>query len=219
MSSPSPQESPRESRRRRIAHFKNNWGTDVKQIDEEDSSDEYLDSRRSHSPKSPLATRRSSVLAGSPFDPRSGSSSPVLGLSTERASRAIELPHSPVAPWLRTGRQSASPQPTTAADRRFLGCGCKREKNNIMLCDCGEGDDQRCEWWWDPTSATGVQLKNDNRDAYFHTEYSCGTAAVRGTKALDTDQHYWEVRMLSPVYGTDMVSRSLSMVAASPVAS
>lgn len=37
-------------------------------------------------------------------------------------------------------------------------------------------------------------------------EYSCGTAAIRGTKELGDGQHFWEIKMTSPVYGTDMVS-------------
>lgn len=36
-------------------------------------------------------------------------------------------------------------------------------------------------------------------------EYSCGTAAIRGNKELADGQHFWEIKMTSPVYGTDMV--------------
>lgn len=36
-------------------------------------------------------------------------------------------------------------------------------------------------------------------------EYSCGTAAIRGTKELGEGQHFWEIKMTSPVYGTDMM--------------
>lgn len=43
----------------------------------------------------------------------------------------------------------------------------------------------------------------------FHSEYSCGTAAVRGSKELADGQHFWEIKMTSPVYGTDMVKCSL----------
>lgn len=43
-------------------------------------------------------------------------------------------------------------------------------------------------------------------------EYSCGTAAIRGTKELGEGQHFWEIKMTSPVYGTDMVSGWQSMV-------
>lgn len=39
----------------------------------------------------------------------------------------------------------------------------------------------------------------------FHLDYSSGTAAIRGTKELADGQHFWEVKMTSPVYGTDMV--------------
>ena len=43
----------------------------------------------------------------------------------------------------------------------------------------------------------------------FHVDYSCGTAAVRGTIPMVEDQYYWEVKMTTPVYGTDMVRKSL----------
>ncbi|XP_052629371.1 SPRY domain-containing SOCS box protein 3-like [Harpia harpyja] len=36
-------------------------------------------------------------------------------------------------------------------------------------------------------------------------EYSCGTAAIRGNKELADGQHFWEIKMTSPVYGTDMM--------------
>ncbi|KAK6300001.1 hypothetical protein J4Q44_G00300340 [Coregonus suidteri] len=45
----------------------------------------------------------------------------------------------------------------------------------------------------------------DNRKVNFHTEYSCGTAAIRGSKELADGQHFWEIKMTSPVYGTDMM--------------
>lgn len=32
---------------------------------------------------------------------------------------------------------------------------------------------------------------------------------MRGTKELADGQHFWEVKMTSPVYGTDMVGSSL----------
>lgn len=39
----------------------------------------------------------------------------------------------------------------------------------------------------------------------FHIDYSGGTAAVRGDTKLHKDQYYWEIKMTTPVYGTDMV--------------
>jgi SPRY domain-containing SOCS box protein 3 len=39
----------------------------------------------------------------------------------------------------------------------------------------------------------------------FHIDYSGGTAAVRGNVKMHKDQYYWEIKMTTPVYGTDMV--------------
>lgn len=49
-------------------------------------------------------------------------------------------------------------------------------------------------------------LTHGDREVVFHPDYSCGTAAVRGTTPLGHDEeHYWEIKMTSAVYGTDMV--------------
>ncbi|XP_038618774.1 SPRY domain-containing SOCS box protein 3 [Tachyglossus aculeatus] len=72
-------------------------------------------------------------------------------------------------------------------------------------CRCGEEDDH-FEWAWDDLHKSPAALLScDNRKVNFHTEYSCGTAAVRGTKELADGQHFWEIKMTSPVYGTDMM--------------
>ena len=63
------------------------------------------------------------------------------------------------------------------------------------------------DWVWDDLNKSSATLLScDNRKVNFHTEYSCGTAAIRGTKELGEGQHFWEIKMTSPVYGTDMVS-------------
>ncbi|XP_037670462.1 SPRY domain-containing SOCS box protein 3 isoform X2 [Choloepus didactylus] len=62
------------------------------------------------------------------------------------------------------------------------------------------------DWVWDDRHKSSAALLScDDRKVHFHTEYSCGTAAVRGTKELAEGQHFWEVKMTSPVYGTDMM--------------
>lgn len=62
------------------------------------------------------------------------------------------------------------------------------------------------DWVWDANSrSTATLLSCDNRKVNFHSEYSCGTAAIRGCKELAEGQHFWEIKMTSPVYGTDMV--------------
>ncbi|XP_070269391.1 SPRY domain-containing SOCS box protein 3 isoform X7 [Myotis yumanensis] len=73
-------------------------------------------------------------------------------------------------------------------------------------CRCGE-EDEYFDWVWDDLNKSSATLLScDNRKVNFHVEYSCGTAAIRGTKELGEGQHFWEIKMTSPVYGTDMVS-------------
>lgn len=71
----------------------------------------------------------------------------------------------------------------------------------LSWCDGSDFD-----WVWDTNSrSTATMLNCDNRKVNFHSEYSCGTAAIRGSKELAEGQHFWEIKMTSPVYGTDMV--------------
>lgn len=73
-------------------------------------------------------------------------------------------------------------------------------------CRCGE-EDEDFDWVWDDLNKSSATLLScDNRKVSFHMEYSCGTAAIRGTKELGDGQHFWEIKMTSPVYGTDMVN-------------
>ena len=62
------------------------------------------------------------------------------------------------------------------------------------------------EWVWDEeTKSAASSIKDDSREVMFHIDYSCGTAAVRGTMPMKNDQYFWEIKMTTPVYGTDMV--------------
>ncbi|CAK9822594.1 SPRY domain-containing SOCS box protein 3 [Anthophora retusa] len=72
-------------------------------------------------------------------------------------------------------------------------------------CCCGESNVH--EWTWDNENATyAVVLSEDNLEIKFHKEYSYGTAAVRGNKLLEKGRHhYWEVKMLTTIYGTDIM--------------
>ncbi|KAJ8364211.1 hypothetical protein SKAU_G00130420 [Synaphobranchus kaupii] len=82
---------------------------------------------------------------------------------------------------------------------RLRGFHCVKD------CHCGE-DDHDFDWVWDDSSkSTATLLGCDSRKVNFHTEYSCGTAAIRGNKELANGQHFWEIKMTSPVYGTDMM--------------
>ena len=64
-----------------------------------------------------------------------------------------------------------------------------------------------CEWKWDPeTLSSSVCLTRGNKEVLFHPDYSCGTAAAKGSQPLTPGgEYYWEINMTSAVYGTDMV--------------
>ncbi|XP_038066346.1 SPRY domain-containing SOCS box protein 3-like isoform X1 [Patiria miniata] len=64
------------------------------------------------------------------------------------------------------------------------------------------------DWLWneEETSDACVHvLGNSGAQVFFHQDYSCGTAAARGTQPMSQGQHFWEIKMDSPVYGTAMM--------------
>ncbi|BFZ03818.1 hypothetical protein BsWGS_06857 [Bradybaena similaris] len=72
-------------------------------------------------------------------------------------------------------------------------------------CRCGE-EDKYVEWVWDTVQrGDATSLKEQGSLVVFHEDYSSGTTAIRGLKAMDMDQHFWEIKMTTPVYGTDMM--------------
>ncbi|XP_064151423.1 SPRY domain-containing SOCS box protein 3 isoform X4 [Loxodonta africana] len=84
-------------------------------------------------------------------------------------------------------------------------CGGRHSTHSGKDCRCGE-EDEHFDWVWDDLNKSSATLLScDNRKVSFHVEYSCGTAAIRGTKELGEGQHFWEIKMTSPVYGTDMM--------------
>lgn len=69
------------------------------------------------------------------------------------------------------------------------------------------------EWSWDTSFETPrLQLDDKNLEVKFHPGYSVGTAAIRGNKMMSKGRHhYWEVKMITPVYGTDVVCIELNV--------
>lgn len=52
-----------------------------------------------------------------------------------------------------------------------------------------------------------LHLSKMNLEVNFNPAYSMGTSAIRGSKPMASGRHhYWEVKMISQVYGTDVVS-------------
>lgn len=46
-----------------------------------------------------------------------------------------------------------------------------------------------------------------NCTAFFHPNWSKGTAGVRGTKVLNNGRHYWEIHLTNRIFGTRLVFR------------
>lgn len=72
------------------------------------------------------------------------------------------------------------------------------------------------EWKWEQPLNNGlswVVISEDQKQVTFHPFYSSGTAAVRGdTPMLLNHHYYWEVKMLTDTYGTDIVSDKFFLV-------
>lgn len=65
------------------------------------------------------------------------------------------------------------------------------------------------EWRWETpdSSSSWVVVSDDRKQVTFHPLYSSGTAAAKGDTPLVHNYHYyWEVKILTDTYGTDIVS-------------
>ncbi|XP_064624225.1 SPRY domain-containing SOCS box protein 3-like [Lineus longissimus] len=103
---------------------------------------------------------------------------------------------------LHSGVSMSRPSHLPMKGEPFCDCHEKREEHK---CVCGE-EDTMFDWIWDEENkSTASILSDDSREVKFHPDFSSGTAAVRGTKVMKEGQHYWEVKMVTPVYGTDMM--------------
>lgn len=77
-------------------------------------------------------------------------------------------------------------------------------------CECGESEGT-LEWGWntnrkndDGTERDDVVI--DGQQVTFHPVYSQGTAVIKGEMPLEHNMHhYWEVKIVSCLTGTDMV--------------
>ena len=60
------------------------------------------------------------------------------------------------------------------------------------------------DWGWDFHEKADAVSLNGSKVAYFHPEYSYGTAAVRGNRVLNGSRYYFEVILGTRVFGTCM---------------
>ncbi|CAH8872427.1 unnamed protein product [Trichobilharzia szidati] len=77
----------------------------------------------------------------------------------------------------------------------------------ILRCRCHENADESLEWRWCKPESLHQSLRLSENDATvtFHPVISWGTAVVRGTTPLKYGLHYWELKAVSPLYGTDIM--------------
>ncbi|XP_059052059.1 SPRY domain-containing SOCS box protein 3-like [Achroia grisella] len=93
----------------------------------------------------------------------------------------------------------------------YCECWSKRGPlvwKQLNVCSCGEDNDES-EWKWQEAaerSTSRVVVSDDQKQVTFHPFYSSGTAAVRGDMPFSHNHHYyWEVKMLTETYGTDIM--------------
>nr|CAD7445279.1 unnamed protein product [Timema bartmani] len=90
--------------------------------------------------------------------------------------------------------------------RPYCSCFLGTRRTGKTCSSCGEELNVH-EWTWDSAQTNpAVVLKNENREVLFHPVQSSGTAAVRGcTPFTPGSEYYWEIKVLTPTYGTDLM--------------
>lgn len=87
-------------------------------------------------------------------------------------------------------------------------CDCEVDTDDDIMCHCGE-DFDASDWNWEEPPCSNqvkVELSHNQREVLFNPVVSVGTSAVRGTiPFLPGRQYLWEIKMLSTIYGTDVV--------------
>lgn len=74
------------------------------------------------------------------------------------------------------------------------------------LCICGEDATDKMEWSWDAEVKHSESQITGSR-VIFHPIYSQGTSIIRGDTPLQLNRHhYWEIKILSSLSGTDIVT-------------
>lgn len=89
----------------------------------------------------------------------------------------------------------------------------KSDKINLQIppdtCRCGEDTCQIINWTWDRQNVQPQTLINDHT-VQFHPIFSQGTSVIRSDQPLAPNMiHYWEVKIVHWLSGTDLVSNQL----------
>lgn len=88
----------------------------------------------------------------------------------------------------------------------------KGDIHEQVKCKCGEEDYHHMEWSWDKETAH-PECFIDGPNVTFHPTYSQGTSIIRGNKRLQPYMiHYWEIRIITSMSGTDVVSKKPSTI-------
>lgn len=92
---------------------------------------------------------------------------------------------------------------------QFCECwdGDSEEEPGDPDCGCGEEIDV-VKWRWEEQKRIPrwVDLYEDNKLVVFHPLYSSGTAIAKGDLRMQrNEQYYWEIKMMTQPYGTDIM--------------
>uniref|UniRef100_A0A182NDG9 B30.2/SPRY domain-containing protein n=1 Tax=Anopheles dirus TaxID=7168 RepID=A0A182NDG9_9DIPT len=80
----------------------------------------------------------------------------------------------------------------------------KHSAKKLLRCKCGEDTSSRLDWSWDKEMIFETVISGT--EVTFHPVYSQGTTIVRGNESLHRGRHhYWEVKILTPLSGTDIM--------------
>ncbi|XP_060521315.1 SPRY domain-containing SOCS box protein 3 isoform X2 [Cylas formicarius] len=61
-------------------------------------------------------------------------------------------------------------------------------------------------WYYQEEDASNIRLSLNRNEIVFHPIYSSGTAAIRGDTILKQNMHhFWEIKILTRMYGTDVM--------------
>lgn len=81
-------------------------------------------------------------------------------------------------------------------------CSCWE---NNKVCSCEE-EINVVQWRWEVLTGKRVDLCEDQKQVNFHSLYSAGTGVAKGNVGIVHNNHYyWEIKMLTEPYGTDVM--------------